>query len=212
MAPELERCRAIVPFHVHRASTAPTLDKDSFRGLASVFGHLIDTWVPTRILPGAFTKTLKENSKRVKVLFNHDPDSPIGIPTKMEETREGLLVEAKISQTEKGKEVLTLMRDGVLDELSIGFDVVKYSMADEGPLGQVRHISELRLWEFSPVTFAANSQAKIIAVHSRGSRAITERVAALDQALAAVTHRMAARQLLDAQLAHLDAQGRRLSR
>lgn len=163
----MERCYATVPFDVHRASLAPTLDKDSFRGMASVFGNLIDAFVPTRILPGAFANTIRENKNRIKVLFNHDADSPIGVPTRMEETRDGLLVEAKISQTEKGKEVLTLIRDGVLSELSIGFDPLKYSMVDEGALGQVRHISELRLWEFSPVVWAANNQAHITAVHAR---------------------------------------------
>ena len=88
------------------------LAPDSFRGLASVFGVLIDTWVPTRILPGAFTKTLQENAKRIKVLYQHNADWPIGVPTKMEENSDGLLVEAKVSQTVMGQEALTLIRDG----------------------------------------------------------------------------------------------------
>ena len=203
----MERCHAVVPFDVHRASMAPTLDKDSFKGFASVFGNLIDAHVPTRILPGAFAKTIKENKHRVKVLFNHDADSPIGVPTRMEETHDGLLVEAKIAPTAKGQEVLTLIRSGVLTDLSIGFDPIKYTMVDEGTLGQVRHISELRLWEFSPVVWGANSQAHITAVHSRRqhTHAIDHQLAALDQAFVNVLDS----EVRGIELALLDTQARR---
>jgi phage head maturation protease len=47
--------------------------------------------------------------------------------------------------------------------MSIGYDVVK---DDYKMLGtkRVRLLKEVRLWEFSPVTFAANDMAKILAV------------------------------------------------
>jgi HK97 family phage prohead protease len=200
---------AVVPFEVHRATKATALDKDSFRGMASVFDHLIDAFVPTRILPGAFTKTLKENRSRVKVLYQHNEDWPIGVPTKMEETRDGLLVEAKISQTERGKEALILIRDGVLDELSIGFDAVKWTMVNEPGLGAVRHITELRLWEFSPVTFAANAKAKITSVNRRGFRAtFTQQMADLDAVAARLDAAMQASRpasYYEQQLALLDS-------
>ena len=143
------------------------LDEGSFRGMASVFNTMIDTWVPTRILPGAFTKTLQENKARIKVLYQHNPDWAIGVPTRMDENSDGLLVDAKISKTTMGNDVMILLRDKVITELSIGFDPIKYEMVDEGlTIGQVRHIKEMRLWEFSPVTFAANSDAKISSVNS----------------------------------------------
>lgn len=154
-----------VTFAIHDSD----LEAGSFRGMASVFNTLIDTWIPTRILPGAFSKTLQENVKRVKVLYQHNQDWPIGLPTKMEENGDGLLVEAKISPTTMGKDVLQLIRDGVLSELSIGFDPIKFTMIEETIESlrvQVRHISEVRLWEFSPVTFAANSRAGILSVNS----------------------------------------------
>ena len=43
--------------------------------------------------------------------------------------------------------------------LSIGFDQVKSKVVDG-----VRHLSELRLWEVSLVTFGANPQALVTAV------------------------------------------------
>lgn len=149
-------------FAIHDAE----LPENHFRGLASVFNTLIDAWIPTRILPGAFTKTLNENAHRVKVLFQHNPDWPIGVPTKMEENSDGLLVEAKISKTTMGQDTMILLRDKVITELSIGFDPIKHEMVEEQGLGMVRHVKEVRLWEFSPVTFAANRDARIGSVNS----------------------------------------------
>ena len=131
-----------------------------FEGYASVFKN-IDSYRDV-IEPGAFTKTIQE-SKRVKVLWQHDPWQPIGKPILMQEDSHGLYVKAKISKTERGKEAMQLMKDGVIDELSIGFNTVK----DEWDhTNNVRRIKEVRLWEFSPVTFAANDQAGITAVKS----------------------------------------------
>lgn len=105
---------------------------------------------------GAFRKTLQENRNRVKVLWQHDTSEPIGKPIMMEEDSKGLYIKAQISQTDIGKKAMILMRDGVVDEMSIGYDVIK----DEYK-GKNRMLKELRLWEFSPVTFAANEKAKI---------------------------------------------------
>jgi HK97 family phage prohead protease len=105
---------------------------------------------------GAFAKTIKENQNRIKVLWQHDIDEPIGKPIFMEEDSKGLYVRAKISMTEDGRDAMILMKDGVVDEMSIGYDVIK----DEYK-GKNRILKEIRLWEFSPVTFASNDMAKI---------------------------------------------------
>lgn len=138
----------------------------TFKGMASVFGNLINAYVPTRISPGAFTKTLQENARRIRILYQHNDHMPIGKPTVLKETPDGLYFEAKISQTTIGKDCIILMRDGVIDETSIGFDPIKTEMVVEDGLGPVRHIKELRLWEISPVTFAADDKAKIHSIHS----------------------------------------------
>lgn len=105
---------------------------------------------------GAFNKTIQENRNRIKVLWQHDTNMPIGKPIDMYEDSRGLYVKAQISMTDIGKNAMILMRDGVVDEMSIGYDVIK----DEYK-GRNRVLKELRLWEFSPVTFAANEKAKI---------------------------------------------------
>lgn len=135
------------------------LGDDRFEGYASFFNN-IDAYDDI-IEKGAFRKTIAENRNRIKVLWQHDTNEPIGIPEEMHEDDNGLYVKAKISMTDTGKKALTLIKDGVITEMSIGYDVVK---DDYKMLGtkRVRMLKELRLWEFSPVTFAANDKAKIL--------------------------------------------------
>jgi HK97 family phage prohead protease len=135
----------------------------TFDGYASVFGN-IDSYDEV-VDKGAFTKTIQENSQRVKVCWNHDWYEPIGRPIKMEEDNHGLFVKSKISSTQRGKDTLTLLRDGVVTELSIGFQTMKdeYETLTGGRV--IRHLKEIRLWEYSPVTWAANDLALITGVH-----------------------------------------------
>lgn len=139
----------------------------TFTGMASVFNTLIDAWIPTRILPGAFSRTLgdKLQSGRVKILWQHDDREPIGRPLSMVENSDGLLVNGKLSNIQRGNEAITLMQDEVITEMSIGFDPATWEITKEG-VRDIRLIRDLTLWEFSLVTFAANPDAKVFSVHS----------------------------------------------
>ena len=116
------------------------------------------------IEPGAFSRTIKENFDRIKILSQHnDCDLPIGKPIELREDDKGLFVRGKISDTQKGRDVQTLLKDGVLNELSIGYDAITFDFdSDKG----VRHLKEVRLWEISIVTWAMNDQATIDEVKS----------------------------------------------
>ncbi|WP_121781233.1 HK97 family phage prohead protease [Corallococcus sp. AB032C] len=133
-------------------------DDNTFEGYASVFGN-VDSYGDV-VEKGAFKKTILERGHKVKVLWQHDPWTPIGKAIYLEEDNHGLFVKAKISQTEEGKRAMTLIKDGVIDVLSIGFSTVKDEWDNEKG---IRHIKEVKLYEFSPVTFAANDQAVITA-------------------------------------------------
>ena len=128
--------------------------ENTIEGYAAYFGN-VDSYGDI-IEQGAFTKTIKENNNRVKVLWQHNTNEPIGKPIQMEQDSKGLYIKAKISMTDVGRKAMELMRDGVIDEMSIGYDIIK----DEFK-GKNRMLKELRLWEFSPVTFAANEKARI---------------------------------------------------
>ena len=125
------------------ADIKANVDKGIIEGYASHFNNK-DSHGDI-IQKGAFTKTIKENASRVKVLWQHDMREPIGKPLSMIEDEKGLFTSSKISETEIGKKALILARDGVLNEMSIGFNVIK----------------ELKLWEYSLVTFASNPLAKV---------------------------------------------------
>ncbi len=137
-----------------------------FEGIASVFGNPVATYPPTIIEQGAFTKTLQENAGRIKLLWQHDTKTPVGLPLELREVAEGLYTKGKVSQTTVGRDAIILMKDKVITELSIGFDAIKWEMKTEPNKEPVRHIKELKLYEVSLVTFAADSKAKIQSVHA----------------------------------------------
>jgi HK97 family phage prohead protease len=130
------------------------------------------------VVPGAFKNTIKEDGDRVKVLYQHDTSRLIGKPTHMEEDTKGLLTVSKISRVPDGDLVLQLAADGVLDRMSIGFEIIKASEFEDEELRSqltgfaalfpMHKLEVLRLWEYSPVTFAANDSADVIAVRSMG--------------------------------------------
>ena len=97
------------------------------------------------------------NVEDVKLFYGHQ--EPIGKVTRGEETEEGFLVEARISETERGNEVLTLMRDGVLNKMSVGFQAVK-DRKEDGVV--VRE--EVALKEVSIVSFPAYKNADVLSV------------------------------------------------
>ncbi len=113
------------------------------------------------ILPGAFKKTIAERANRIKICYQHDWRQPIGKPMELREEERGLYVKAMISDTSLGRDVRTLMKDGVISELSIGYDPIKVGYMT-GPEGQqIRTLQEIRLYEISPVTVAMNPAAVI---------------------------------------------------
>lgn len=131
-------------------------EEGSFSGYGAVFSN-IDSGGDI-IEPGAFTKTLAEDVGRVKILSGHNEELlPIGKPLELREDTKGLFLRAKISDTTLGRDVKTLIRDGVLGELSIGYDPVTFEFDENG----VRHLKEVKLWEVSVVTWAMNERAVI---------------------------------------------------
>lgn len=128
-----------------------------FSGYAAVFGN-VDSGGDV-IEPGAFTKTIAEGWERVKILALHnDCWLPVGRPLELREDSNGLFIKAKISDTSMGRDIKVLLKDGVLNELSIGYDPVVFDYESESG---VRHLREVKLWEVSVVTWAMNPEAVI---------------------------------------------------
>lgn len=132
-----------------------------FSGYASVFGA-VDLG-RDRIAPGAFAASLRRRGTRgIRMLFQHDPNEPIGTWLSIEEDARGLKVEGRLALgVTRAREVHELMAAGAVDGLSIGFQTVKARR--DGPKG-VRTILEADLWEISIVTFPMLPEARVSAV------------------------------------------------
>ena len=140
-------------------------EEGTFTGYAATFSKSPDSYGDI-IDQGAFKKTLKEQGKRVKILWNHNTMEPIGKPIEMSEDENGLLVKGKLSLgVQRAREVLSLMKDDVINEMSIGYDTITEKIEEAG-INSIRHLKEVKLWDVSPVTFAANPEATISGIKS----------------------------------------------
>lgn len=127
------------------------------KGYGSIFGNVDSDG--DIINKGAYKKTIQENGSRVKYLYQHNMDKPIGKMVHLEEDEKGLVFEAQVPKTRLGMDVIELMKAGVITENSVGILPIQKSMS-----GQYREINEVKLFEVSAVTLAANDQAMIVDV------------------------------------------------
>lgn len=143
----------------------------AFTGYASLF-DAVDLGRES-VAPGAFAKSLAaKKAGGIRMLFQHNPDEPIGRWDEIIEDGRGLRVRGQIAlDVARGREVLALMRAGALDGLSIGFKSVR---AKVNPATGIRHILEADLWEVSVVTFPMLPQARVDAVKSRRRPSVRE--------------------------------------
>ncbi len=113
---------------------------------------------------GAFARTISERGDKVKLLAVHNTDQmPLGKVVVLREDAAGLYIEARVSATVQGDEVLTLIRDGAIDSFSIGFSPVK----DEWNTQRTAVTrTETRLHEVSAVAFPAFDTARITSVRN----------------------------------------------
>lgn len=145
----------------------PTVTADGiFRGYATLFGR--EDLAGDVVEAGAFAASLaRRGPEAVKLLYQHDPAEPIGRWLSIAEDRQGLFVEGRLSEdTARAREVKSLMREGILDGLSIGFRTMK-SRPD--PAAGVRRLIEVDLWEISIVTFPMLPEARLRAVKAARS-------------------------------------------
>lgn len=105
----------------------PSQQKGIITGYASFFDirdHHCD-----RVAKGAFTKTLRAwriLKKMPKMLWQHDPKCPLGVWTHLQENDQGLYVEGRlILGVKQADEAYLLLKEGVIDGLSIGFRTLK---------------------------------------------------------------------------------------
>ncbi|MGX1309341.1 HK97 family phage prohead protease [Amorphus suaedae] len=163
----------------------PTVSMDgSFSGYATLFGRA--DLSGDVVAPGAFAAALSaKGAGAVKLLYQHDPAEPIGRWLTIAEDARGLFVRGRLTtETTRAREVRALMREGVLDGLSIGFRTVR-ARTDRATGHRI--LMEVDLWEISIVTFPMLPEAR-----ARAAKAAAVSIAT-DRARLAAGFRQAAR-------------------
>ena len=95
-----------------RASVDVVDRKGVFEGYASVFNR--QDLGRDVVLPGAFRRTLQARGiAGVRMLFQHDPNEPIGVWERIHEDARGLYVRGRLTvEVRKARDVLNLLRAG----------------------------------------------------------------------------------------------------
>lgn len=155
----------------------------TFQGIASVYG--VEDLGGDIIDKGAFRKTISENST-VPILWQHKNDEVIGEGS-VKEWQGKILVDAKLDlEDETGQKAYRKIKRKLIKGLSIGFQTVKSTWEEvEGRM--IRHISELKLWEVSIVTFPMLPSAQINRVKSAED---ADRIAALESQVSSLSARL----------------------
>lgn len=139
------------------------LEKGTFEGYASTYGNV--DYDKDVIAPGAFDKTCRERPI-IKLLYQHDWNKVLGIG-EIRNDSQGLYIKGQINQdVQLGREVRSLMKQGALDSMSVGFRVPDAEKNLEYQPDGTRLIKECDVRETSIVTFPANPQALIQSVKS----------------------------------------------
>ena len=151
----------------------------------SIFGIIDEDIPPDMIQLGAFKKTIKERgpagSNKIRVLHQHQWDEVVGMPLLIKEHKRnklpaellekypeatgGLFTRTQfILDVQRAREDFALYKAGAMSEWSVGFDTMDADFdmgTDDEPY---RLLKELRLWEYSPVTWGANQATVTTAV------------------------------------------------
>jgi len=203
-----------LPFELKAAGSAGDGYAGEFEGYAAGILNIDSTG--DMILPGAFSADLPRFLAEGVICWQHDWMTPIGVPLDAREDSYGLWSKCRISKTQQGQDAMTLIRDGVVKKLSIGYRVEDYDYVDraglsaylngsgcstqkcgeilkaydEQELDGVYLLKKLKLYEYSPVTVPANNNAIITGAKSLTGLAFVDHSKAVLNAVAGLKERI----------------------
>ena len=130
-------------------------DGTTISGYASLFGKTDQGG--DMVSTGAYGKSLG-TTRKVKMLWQHDPTQPIGVWDEVREDKRGLYVKGRLlTDVARAREAAALLEAGAIEGLSIGYRTVRSKKDDAGR----RRLVELELWEVSLVTFPMLPDARV---------------------------------------------------
>lgn len=131
-------------------------------GYAALYNEVTDLGnFREMIAPGAFAGRFEDD---VRLLLNHD-GAPLARTKngtlKLDDDEKGLLYRAEIVDTQAGRDLYRMVKDGLITQSSFGFTIEEQDIDDDG----VRVIRKVgRLLDVSPVTYPAYESTE---VHAR---------------------------------------------
>lgn len=143
---------------IRQADLRPSQDEDGV-----VEGIAVPWDTPTSIA-GMFTETIARGAVvpgPIKLFWQHR--DVVGKVIATEDRDEGFWIKAKVSDTTAGRDALTLLRDGVVDRFSIGFEPLEDSTDEHGNVVRTK----IRVREVSAVPFPAYEDAVITQVREQ---------------------------------------------
>lgn len=163
--PRQKQRQCVLPLNRIKLAEPDNDGRRRVEGYAAVFGNR-DAHADI-IVKGAFQRSILERTD-VKVLYQHNREKPIGLQEFAQETDFGLLVRGVLSNIPLVTDtVLPLLTDGVINGISIGYDVnvEEYNRELDAWL-----LKEIDVFEWSLVTFPANELAQVTSVKALDDR------------------------------------------
>jgi HK97 family phage prohead protease len=151
----MRRIRALDPMRMR------AVNSDELTAYASVFGttYPIGPGINERIVPGAFTESLRAQDGQLPDFYQHAWDEgPVGVASATEDDH-GVLVQAKLFDTERARAVKQAAQVGALTRWSVGYYAIDTHLEDKG---RTEVITRADLAEVSIVVRGANPDAKTI--------------------------------------------------
>lgn len=163
-------------------------DQGIVGAFTSIFGNVDYGW--DVIVYGAFARTINNRAHKIRVLDNHNSWSamdaigriitiqevpreglPLDVQAQYPDATGGLYVEIQFMlDDEISKGIFNRIKTGVIDEYSIGFEIIEQEyrtvQTDEGERG-IRFIKEIKLYEVSPVIFAMNDATTTVSAKNK---------------------------------------------
>lgn len=154
-----------------RSSGEDPTDGKTVKGYAVLWDNT--DYVGTQFRKGVFAKDLKERSGRIRFLWQHNPEVPLGNLT-LKEDDKGLWVEGRIEDGPSSDEAKRLVDAGLVDGFSVGFIPTEATELDpEESDGAWLAFDEARLLEVSLVTIPAADDARVEEIRSMQMRVNT---------------------------------------
>jgi len=135
-------------------------------GYAAVFNQRAEIWPGfwEQIEPGAFTKTIQNDD--VRALWNHDANYVLGRTKSqtltLSEDERGLKYEIIPPDTTWARDLMTLIKRRDVSQSSFGFNIVERRVKNDKESHETTvTLTEVKLFDVSPVTFPAYSKTEV---------------------------------------------------